>query len=104
MNVVLWPIGNVIPYPRNARQIPQSAIDKVAASIQEFGFGPRNLFQATCSPRKRPLCSRAVLMPELQRKPVAGDTRMSVLSCLRGTALGGSTTMPFTWSRLPLTG
>jgi site-specific DNA-methyltransferase (adenine-specific) len=38
MNVVLWPIGNVIPYPRNARQIPPSAIDKVAASIQEFGF------------------------------------------------------------------
>jgi site-specific DNA-methyltransferase (adenine-specific) len=28
----------VIPYARNPRQIPQSAIDKVAASIQEFGF------------------------------------------------------------------
>jgi DNA modification methylase len=38
MNVVLWPIGNVIPYARNPRQIPQSAIDRVAASIQEFGF------------------------------------------------------------------
>lgn len=33
-----WPIAKVIPYARNARVIPQSAIDKVAASIQEFGW------------------------------------------------------------------
>src|SRR5690349_13687307 len=33
-----WPIDKVIPYPRNARKIPQSAIDKVAASIKEFGW------------------------------------------------------------------
>jgi DNA modification methylase len=29
---------NIIPFARNARKIPQQAIDKVAASIQEFSF------------------------------------------------------------------
>ncbi len=36
--VVWWPIDRPIPYARNSRKIPQRAIDKVAASIQEFGF------------------------------------------------------------------
>jgi ParB-like chromosome segregation protein Spo0J len=36
--VELWPLARIIPYARNARKIPQSAIDKVAASIQEFGW------------------------------------------------------------------
>jgi DNA modification methylase len=38
MTVEVWPIEKLIPYPRNPRQVPQIAIDKVAASIQEFGF------------------------------------------------------------------
>ena len=38
MKIQLWPIDKPIPYARNARKIPQSAIDKVAASIQEFGW------------------------------------------------------------------
>jgi DNA modification methylase len=38
MKVEIWPIGKPIPYARNPRRIPQIAIDKVAASIQEFGF------------------------------------------------------------------
>jgi DNA modification methylase len=38
MKVETWPINRPIPYARNARKIPQQAIDKVAASIQEFGF------------------------------------------------------------------
>jgi ParB-like nuclease family protein len=33
-----WPIDRAIPYARNARKIPQAAVDKVAASIKEFGF------------------------------------------------------------------
>jgi hypothetical protein len=33
-----WPIERVIPYARNARQIGQTAIAKVAASIKEFGW------------------------------------------------------------------
>ncbi len=37
LKVTLWPIDKVIPYARNARKIPQRAIDKVAASIQEYG-------------------------------------------------------------------
>jgi len=31
-------IDKVIPYAKNARKIRQSAIDKVAASIAEFGW------------------------------------------------------------------
>jgi ParB-like chromosome segregation protein Spo0J len=38
MQVTLWPVDRPIPYARNARKIPQSAIDKVAASIKEFGW------------------------------------------------------------------
>jgi DNA modification methylase len=33
-----WPIERPIPYARNSRKIPERAIDKVAASIKEFGF------------------------------------------------------------------
>ncbi len=33
-----WPIDRPIEYPRNARKITQAAVDKVAASIQAFGF------------------------------------------------------------------
>jgi hypothetical protein len=36
--VAYCPIGKVIPYEKNARKIPQRAIDKVAASIKEFGW------------------------------------------------------------------
>jgi len=36
--VCAWPIDRPIPYARNSRKIPQRAIDKVAASIKEFGF------------------------------------------------------------------
>jgi DNA modification methylase len=38
MEVVTWPIEKILPYARNARQIPQKAIDKVASSIREFGW------------------------------------------------------------------
>jgi hypothetical protein len=38
MVVCAWLIDRPIPYARNSRKIPQRAIDKVAASIQEFGF------------------------------------------------------------------
>jgi DNA modification methylase len=36
--VCSWLIEKVIPYARNSRKIPERAIDKVAASIKEFGF------------------------------------------------------------------
>jgi DNA modification methylase len=38
LTVCMWSIERPIPYARNSRKIPQKAIDKVAASIQEFGF------------------------------------------------------------------
>jgi ParB-like chromosome segregation protein Spo0J len=38
MKIVQWAIERLIPYARNARKIPQEAIDKVAASIKEFGW------------------------------------------------------------------
>jgi LSD1 subclass zinc finger protein len=38
MRIEMWSIDKVIPYARNARKIPPEAVNKVAASIQEFGF------------------------------------------------------------------
>jgi DNA modification methylase len=38
MIVTFWPLEKIIPYARNARKIPPEAVDKVAASIQEFGW------------------------------------------------------------------
>ena len=38
LQVSWWPIDKPIPYARNSRKIPERAIDKVAASIQEFGW------------------------------------------------------------------
>ena len=38
MEVNPWPLGKITPYGRNARKIPPQAVDKVAASIQEFGW------------------------------------------------------------------
>ncbi len=38
LSVVSWPIERPIPYARNARVIPKSAIDKVATSIRQFGM------------------------------------------------------------------
>ena len=38
MKIEMWPIDRPVPYVRNARKIPQKAIDKVAGSIQEFGW------------------------------------------------------------------
>ena len=38
LQVCWWPVGKPIPYSRNSRKIPERAIDKVAASIKEFGW------------------------------------------------------------------
>jgi phage terminase large subunit-like protein len=38
VNIEQWPTDRPQPYKRNARKITQKAIDKVAASIREFGF------------------------------------------------------------------
>jgi DNA modification methylase len=37
-NVELWPIAQAVPYARNARKIPEKAVEKVASSIAEFGW------------------------------------------------------------------
>src|ERR1035437_7565210 len=38
MKIELWPIDKPIPYARNARKIPQAAIDNVSASLKQFGW------------------------------------------------------------------
>ena len=38
MKIEMWSIDRPVPYVRNTRKIPQKAIDKVAGSIQEFGW------------------------------------------------------------------
>jgi len=32
-----WPLSSIIPYPNNPRVRSKKAVDKVAASIKEFG-------------------------------------------------------------------
>src|SRR3984957_7793214 len=38
IEIEFWPIDRAVPYTKNPRKIPQSGIDKVAASIKEFGW------------------------------------------------------------------
>src|SRR5262249_40197051 len=38
MDIETWPTNKPIPYVRNARSLSPLAVDKVAASIREFGF------------------------------------------------------------------
>ncbi len=38
MKIEMWPLERIRPYEKNARKIPQRAVDKVAASLQEFGW------------------------------------------------------------------
>jgi ParB-like chromosome segregation protein Spo0J len=38
MHVELWLIDRPIPYARNARKLSGQAVDKVAASLKEFGW------------------------------------------------------------------
>lgn len=38
MQVEVWPINKPVPYARNARVLSPKAVDKVAASIKEFGW------------------------------------------------------------------
>ena len=38
MKTEQWSIDRVIPYPGNPRKIPQSAIDKVATSIEQYDW------------------------------------------------------------------
>jgi DNA modification methylase len=38
LSIELWPIERVIPYENNPRVVPKRAIEKVAASIRQFGW------------------------------------------------------------------
>jgi len=38
MKIEMWPLDRIRPFEKNARKIPQRAIDKVAASLQEYGW------------------------------------------------------------------
>src|SRR5580704_184598 len=38
MKIEIRPLSEIQPYEKNARKIPQRAIDKVAASLEEFGW------------------------------------------------------------------
>ena len=57
MKIAQWPIDRLIPYARNARSITPAAVDKVAASIQEFGW-------------------QQPIVVDAQRVIVAGHTRL----------------------------
>ena len=38
MKIEIRPLSEIQPYEKNARKIPQRAIDKVAASLEEYGW------------------------------------------------------------------
>jgi hypothetical protein len=38
MKIEMWPVEKPVPYPKNARKISDQAVEKVASSIQAFGF------------------------------------------------------------------
>lgn len=38
MKIETWPLARIQPYPTNARKIPAAAVDKVSASLREFGW------------------------------------------------------------------
>ena len=38
MKIEIRPLDQILPYEKNARKIPQRAIDKVAASLKEYGW------------------------------------------------------------------
>src|SRR5471032_3648557 len=57
MEIILRSTDSIHPYARNARQIPPAAVDKVAASIQEFGW-------------------RQPIVVDAQRVIIAGHTRL----------------------------
>jgi DNA modification methylase len=38
MKIEMWPVHKPVPYPKNARKISDQAVEKVASSIQAFGF------------------------------------------------------------------
>ena len=57
MLIEQWPIEKVIPYARNARTITAAAVDKVASSIQEFGW-------------------RQPIVVDVHRVIIAGHTRL----------------------------
>jgi DNA modification methylase len=38
MKIEMWPVDKPVPYPKNARKISDQAVEKVASSIQAFGF------------------------------------------------------------------
>jgi len=38
MKLEYWPLNKILPYAQNARKIPQSAVDKVAASLHEYNW------------------------------------------------------------------
>ena len=38
LTIEMWPIDRLKPYAKNARRWSQAAVEKIAASIREFGF------------------------------------------------------------------
>jgi ParB-like chromosome segregation protein Spo0J len=38
MKIEMWPVDKPVPYAKNARKISDRAVDKIASSIQAFGF------------------------------------------------------------------
>ena len=103
MEIETWPIDRPIPYARNPRKIPQSAVDKVAASIKAFGFNVpvladqngnllaghgRLLAARRLGLRDIPVIRLEHLTPEQARAFSIADNRLSEISIWDDQLLG----------------
>lgn len=69
MKIEFWPISRLAEYPRNARKITDKAVEKVAASLRQFGW-------------------RQPIVVDAEGEIIAGHTR------LRAAARNGETKVP----------
>ena len=71
MLIESWPIDRPNDYARNARKITQAAVDKVAASLQEFDWFSANRVRQGRRDRSRHVRLRAAQAAQVDIRPSA---------------------------------
>jgi hypothetical protein len=73
MKIEMWPVDRPVPNAENARKISDQAVDKVASSIQNFGFRQPIVVD------KEGVAVGSRMTDEVVRQRPADDDRGSVL-------------------------
>ena len=68
MHIEDWPTGRPKPYPKDARKLSGKAVDKIAASLQEFGW------RESGQPRREPDQGQAGRKQDGTRESAHGHT------------------------------